>query len=131
MIEGVKPAKTIEYNNTMNKREFKQIWMREKKELWKSKRMYEKFVREMPQIAEEKETRNWLRKADLKVETEAMLCCAKTGNSKHKIDKTNQLPPCRISEKKSETKSHTVSECEKLAQNKYKRREGNVASIVH
>ena len=54
MIEGVKPAKTIEYNNTMNKREFKQIWMREKKELWKNKRMYEKFVREMPQIAEEK-----------------------------------------------------------------------------
>ena len=60
-----------------------------------------------------------------------MLCCVRTGNSKHKIDKTNQLPPCRISEKKSETKSHTVSECEKLAQNKYKRREGNVASIVH
>ena len=58
LIEGVIPTKRIEYNNTMNKREFKQIWIREKKELWKNKRMYGQFVREMPEIADEKETWN-------------------------------------------------------------------------
>ena len=40
LIEGMKAAETIEYNDTMNKEEFKQSWMREKKELWKNKTMY-------------------------------------------------------------------------------------------
>ena len=33
LIEGVKEAETIEYNSTVNKKEFKQSWMREKKKL--------------------------------------------------------------------------------------------------
>ena len=45
LIEGVKAAETIECNDTVNKKEFKQRWMKEKKELWKNKRMYEQFVR--------------------------------------------------------------------------------------
>ena len=76
LIEDVKAAETIEYNDTVNKKEFKQRWMNEKKELWKNKRMYGQFVREMPETADEKETWYWLRKADLKVEIEAMLCAA-------------------------------------------------------
>ena len=36
--------------------------------------MYGQFVREMPETTDQKGTWNWLRKADLKVETEAMLC---------------------------------------------------------
>ena len=33
LIEGVKAAEAIEYNDTMNNKEFEQRWMREKKEL--------------------------------------------------------------------------------------------------
>ena len=33
LIEGVKAAETIEYNDTVNNKEFKHSWMREKKEL--------------------------------------------------------------------------------------------------
>ena len=40
LTESVKAAETIEYNDTVNKKEFKLSWMREKKELWKNKRMY-------------------------------------------------------------------------------------------
>ena len=92
LIEGVKTAETIEHNNTEDKKEFKQSWMTEKKELWKNKRMYGQFVREMSETTDEKETWNWLRKADLKVETETMLCAAqeqaiRTNYVKHKIDK--------------------------------------------
>ena len=54
LIEGVKAAETIEYNDTVNKKEFKQRWMREKKELWKNKGMYGQFVREMPETTDEK-----------------------------------------------------------------------------
>ena len=38
--------------------------------------MYGQFVREIPETTDEKETWYWLRKADLKIETEAMLCAA-------------------------------------------------------
>ena len=34
------------------------------------------FLREMPETTGEKETWNWLRKADLKVEIEAISCAA-------------------------------------------------------
>ena len=54
LIEGVKAAETIECNDTVNKKEFKQRWMREKKELWKNKRMYGQFVSEMPETTDEK-----------------------------------------------------------------------------
>ena len=50
--------------------------MREEKELRKNKRMYGQFVREMLETADEKGTWKWLRKADLKVQTEAMLSVA-------------------------------------------------------
>ena len=56
LIEAVKVAETIEYTDTMNNKEFKQRWMREKKELWKNKRMYRQFAREMPETTDEKET---------------------------------------------------------------------------
>ena len=110
--------------------------MKEKKELWKNKRMYGQFVREMPETTDEKETWCWLRKSDLKVETEAILCAAqeqaiRMNYVKHKIVKTAQSPLCRMCDKKSETISHIVSECEKLAQKEYKRRHDNVARIVH
>ena len=67
--------------------------------------MYGQFVREMPETKDEKETWYWLRKADLKVETEAMLYAAqeqaiRTNYVKHKIDKTAQSTLCRMWDKK-------------------------------
>ena len=136
LIKDVKAAETIECNDTENKKEFKQRWMSEKKKLCENKRMYGQFVREMPETTDEKETWCWLRKSDLKFETEAILCAAqeqaiRMNYVKHKIDKTAQSPLCRMCDKKSETISHIVSECEKLAQKEYKRRHDNVARIVH
>ena len=60
------------------------------------------------------------RKADLKVETEDMCVVQeqviRTNYVKHKIDKTAQSPLCRTCDKKSETISYIVSECDNLAQ---------------
>ena len=101
-----------------------------------NKRMYGQLVREMPETIDEKETWYWLRKTELKVETKAMLWAAqelaiRTNCVKHKVYKIAQSPLCRMCDKKSETISHIVSECEKLAQKEYKRRHDNVARIVH
>ena len=107
----MKTSETIEYNNTVNKNKLKKNWMGEKKELRKNKRMYGQFVREMLETADEKGTWNWLRKADLKVQTEAMLSVALekpiiTNYVKHTIHKPAQSPLCRICGKKSATISH-------------------------
>ena len=115
LIEGVKAAETIECNDTVNKKEFKLSWMREKKEIGKNKRMYGHFVTEMPEATDEKETWSWLRKANLKAETEAMLCAAqeqaiRRNYVKHKIDKTSQSPLCRMCDQRIETISHIMSE---------------------
>ena len=72
----------------------------------------------------------------MKVEIEAMLCAAqeqaiRTNYVKHKIDKTARSPFCRMCDKKSETVSHIVSECETLPEKEYKRRHDNVPRIVH
>ena len=90
------------------------------------------FLRQLPETTDKKETWNWLRKANLKVETETMLCATqeqaiRTNYVKHKIHKTAQSLLCRMCDKKSETISHIVGECEKLAQKEYKRRHDNVA----
>ena len=137
LIEGVKEAETIEYNNTVNKKEFKQSWMREKKELWKNKKKecMDSLLEKCQKQQMKKKTWNWLRKVDLKVEMENMLCAAqeqasRTNYMKHKIDKTAQSPLCRMCDKKNETISHIVSKCEKLVQKEYRRGHDNVARIV-
>ena len=56
LIEGVQAEETIKCNDTVNKKTFKQRWMSEKKELWKNKKIYGQFVREMPEEKDEKET---------------------------------------------------------------------------
>ena len=119
LIEGVKAAETTEYNDTVNKKEFKLRWMREKKELWKNKIMHGQFVIEMRETTDEKETWYWLRKADLKIEPETLLCGAqqqaiRRNYVKHKIENTPQLPLCRMCDKRSEKISHIVSKCKTL-----------------
>ena len=64
LIEHVKTAETIQYNERVDKKEFRQAWMKKKKALIKNKRRYGQFVREMPKTRDEKYTRNWFRKAD-------------------------------------------------------------------
>ena len=112
--------------------------MREKKELWINKRMYGQFVRELPETTDEREKWNWLKKADLTVETKTMLCGAqeqavRRNYVKHKIGKIAQSPLFRICDKKSESTTHIVSDCEKLAEKecKSKRRVKNAPRIVH
>ena len=56
------------------------------------------------ETTDEKKTWNWLIKADLKVEMEAMLCRAGTGNLNKlsKTDKTAQSPICKMCDKKKQ-----------------------------
>ena len=76
----------------------------------------------------------WLKKGDLKPETEALLCAAQkqalwTNYVKFHI--IFQFPLCRLCGEKGEHITHLTSECKKLAQKEYKKRHDNVIRIVH
>ena len=97
VIEGVKAAETLEYDNTVTQKEFRKTWINEKKECG---RMYEQVVIGMLETTDEQET--WrLRKTNLKVETEDLLFTAqeqaiRANHVKHKIDKTDEPPLCKM-----------------------------------
>ena len=82
------------------------------------------------------ESWNWLRKADLKIQTEALICTGqeqalRTNYVKYHSDKTVESPLCRLCGEKGESVNHIVCECKKLAQREYKQRHDNVAKVVH
>ena len=69
----------------------------------------------------------WLRKGNLKRETNSLLIAAennaiRTNHIKARIDKTRQNSKCSSCGDREETINHVISECRKLAQEKYKTR---------
>ena len=100
-------------------------------------RLHGQFVSEITETTHVEESWSWLRKADLKIQTEALICAGqeqalRTINYvKYHIDKTVESPLCRLCGEKGESVNHIVCECKKLAQRKYKQRHDNVAKVVH
>ena len=98
--------------------------------------MYGQFIRDMPEGTDKEKSWLWLRKCDLKIPSEALICSAQeqiiiTNYVKYHIDKSVDSPFCRMCGETGETISHIVSECSKLAQMEYKKRHDNVARMVH
>ena len=97
--------------------------------------MYGQFIRDMTEGTEEEKSWLWLRKCDLKVPSEALICSAKqqiirTNYVKYHIHKSVDSPSYRMCGETGEKISHVVSECSILAQREFKRRHGNVARMV-
>ena len=97
--------------------------------------MYGQFVREIPEQIDKERTWEWMRKRDLKVETEALISAAqgqvlRTNVVKCNIDTTGSSPLCILSGEKNETDTHLIYGCKELAQKEYKRRHDNIARIV-
>ena len=55
----------------------------------------------------------------------------RTNYTKYHIDKTADLPLCRMCGEKGESVGHLVSKCSKLTQKEYKRRHNNVARYIN
>ena len=77
-----------------------------------------------------------MRKCDLKISADALICSAqeqapRKNYVKNQVDKSVVSPFCRVCDETGETISHIVSEWSKLAQRKYKRRHDNVTRMVH
>ena len=90
------------------------------------KQLYGRFKRLINNISLQK-TWNWLRKGNLKRETESLLIAAQdktiwTNHIKERIDKTQQNSKCRLCGDRNETINHIISECCKLAERESKAR---------
>ena len=82
------------------------------------------------------ETWIWLRKGNLKRETESFQITVqdnaiRTSHIKARIDKTQQNSKCRLCGDRDETINHIISECSKLAQKGYKTRYDWVGKVIH
>ena len=87
-------------------------------------------------IISHRKTSTWLRKGNLKRETESLITAAqdnaiRTNHIKARIDKTQQNSKCRLCGDRDETINHIISECCKLAQKEYKARHDWVGKVIH
>ena len=67
----------------------------------------------------------WLKKADLKSSTEALICAAqeqalRMNYANFNVDKSVESPLCIMCHEGGEGVTHVISECSKLAQKEYK-----------
>ena len=106
-----------------------------RKQKWKKKQFYGRFKRLINSISLQK-TWPWLRKGNLKIETESLLTAAhdnaiRTNHIKARIDKTQQNSECRLCGNGDKTINHIISECSKLAQKENKARHDWVGKVIH
>ena len=120
-------------NNTDNTIDDRMTTTRKQK--WEGKQLYGRFKRLINNISHQK-TWTWLRKENLKRETESFLIAAqdnaiRTNHIKARIDKTQQDSKCRLFGDRDEMINHIISECCKLAQKEYKARHDWVGKVIH
>ena len=120
----------VDTDNTINER-----MTTTRKQKWEEKQLYGHFKSLINNISHQK-TGTWLRKGNLKRETESLLIAAqdnaiRTNHIKARIDKTQQSSKCRLCSDRDETINHIISECSKLAQKEYKARHDWVGKVVH
>ena len=81
-------------------------------------------------------TWEWLRRGELKKETEGLITAAqdqslRTNVMKARIEKSHVSPMCRMCNAAEETVFHIVSECRVHAQTEYKGRHDKLAKVIH
>ena len=118
----------------------KRYWLHDRmtitrKQKWKEKQPYGCFKRLINNVSHQK-TWTWLRKGNLKRETESLLIAAqnnaiRTNHIKARIDKTQQNSKCRLCGDRDETINHIINECSKLAQKEYKTRHDWLGKVIH
>ena len=106
-----------------------------RKQKWEKKQLYGRFKRLINNISHQK-TWNWLRKGNLKTETESLLIATlnnaiRTNHIKARIEKPQHKNICRLCGDRDETINPIISECSKLAQKGYKARHDWVGKVIH
>ena len=115
--------------------EYKKRKKNERKTQWTQKQLHGQFIWQTMGKASENRW-GWLKKGCFKRANEALIMVAQeqaiTANTiKAKIDKTPKNSKCRMCGKAEECVNHVLSECSKLAQKEYKRRDDWFGTKIH
>ena len=116
-------------------KEYKNKRREERTRDWQEKPLDGRFLRCTEEVASSK-TWEWLRRGELKKETEGLITAAqdqslRTNVMKARIDKSHVSPMCRMCNAAEETVFHIVSECRVHAQTEYKGRHDKLAKVIH
>ena len=124
---------TATRNNTDNTRTNRTEITR--KQNGEKNQLYERFKPLTSDNSHEK-TWMWLRKKNLKRETESLLIAAqnnaiRTNYIKARIDETQQNSKYSLCGDRDETINYIISECNNLSQKEYKIRHAGVGKVIH
>ena len=116
-------------------KEYKNQRREERTRDWQEKPLHGRFLRCTKEVASSK-TWEWLRRGELKKETEGLITAAqdqslRTNVMKARIEKSDVSPMCRMCNAAEETVFHIVSECRVHAQTEYKGRHDKLAKLIH
>ena len=120
-------------NNTDNMRHNRMKITRKQK--WEQKQLYGCFKWLTSNISLEKMW-TWLKKRNLKRETESFLITAqnnaiKSNHIKARIDKMQKDSRCRLCGVRDKMINYIISKCSKLVQKEYKTRHNWVGKVIH
>ena len=106
-----------------------------RKQKWEEKQLYGCYKRLINSISHQN-IWTWLRKGNLKRETESLLIAAqdnviKTDHIKPRIDKMQQNSKCRLCSDRDEAINHMISECSKLTQKEYEARHDWLVKMIY
>ena len=76
MLHGEKHASILKLRESASKKNFKKSLNEKRVENWKEKQIYGQFIRDMPESTDKERSWLWLRKCDLKIVSEALICTA-------------------------------------------------------
>ena len=115
--------------------EYKNQRREERTRDWQEKPLHGRFLRCTEEVASSK-TWEWLRRGELKKETEGLITAAQdeslqTNVMKARIEKSDVSPMCRMCNAAEETVFHIVSECRVHAQTEYKGTHDKLAKVIH
>ena len=95
------------------------------------KQLYGRLKRLINNISHEK-TWTWLRKGNLKRETDSPNCSSKQRHKNQSYQSENpQNSKCKLCADREKTINHVISECSKLVQKEYESRHGWVGKVIH
>ena len=136
LLQGVKHVRILKFKESVSKKDFKKSLNEKRIDKWKEKQMYGQFIRDMPEGEDKEKSWIWLRKCDLKIPSEILICFAqkqamRTNYVKCHIDKSVDSLSCSMCSETCETISYIVSQLSKLDPREYKRMHDNVARMIH
>ena len=76
LLQGVRLAAIIDTAECISKEDFKRKQTDEREKAWREKKMYGQFLREIDNGTDKLATWEWLRRSDLKIQTEALIFAA-------------------------------------------------------